>query len=126
MKLFDYEWFHPKDAPAGVEFEVRGMTMGELLQSKAVMAEHGPVSVESYRHAFDCGLRNWRGIEGEACTADNALHLPQRLADPVMQRILVLSGLIEDEEKNSPSPLMSPASDGDSTATPAAGADTAT
>ena len=106
------EWWRPDFAPDDVGFQIQRLSLADWAGFTALAEKEGARSPGIVDHLLASGLVAWRGIalvEGEeaACTAENAARLPPEYIGAVTERIVEISRLSADAEKNLPSPSAS-------------------
>lgn len=131
LKLLAASWFTPESEPAA-RYQIRAMTGLEFLEWQAIMAKPEKTNgaakngaqvmpVEAIEHALRSGIVSWADVVDaqENPVAWEPAHvrsLPYLHMLEVAAKIVEMSMLTEDVEKNSSSQSKSPATESASTA----------
>ena len=115
LENFAPRWWAPEDQDPDhlVEFEIRpldGEQYAELAQYVITVDDQTRFGADAVKVALRHGLVGWRGLKTQSgadveCRPGNHKLLPFEIRSLIFARILEISNLDEDQEKNFESPL---------------------
>jgi hypothetical protein len=131
LKLLAASWFTPESEPAA-RYQIRAMTGLEFLEWQAIMAKPEKTNgaakdgaqimpADAIEHALRCGIVAWADVVDEqenpiAWEPSRVRAIPYLHVLEIAKKIVEMSMLTEDVEKNSSSQSKSPATESASTA----------